>query len=272
MSKFLNNGCNKDALLKLIKQIILQEQESLCDRVVYFSWKTSCIRISKNSCDNVPQLETDHMEADTDTMLSYLITYCFEIYGKSAVVRSTSGDTDIPVILLNNMKPGMEIILDNGTGKSRQKFILYGCSLSDLDRKALVGFHAFTGNDYVSSFFRKGKRMIWEKVKSDQQAMDTFANLGIESTMSVKTFAALNRIVQAYFTAMTTLIFSMWTSMRMMTVMKNFVRVDLHYLDDANMIELFHNLIHYFLKCYFGKLYVVYNICTYALTLHYIIY
>ena len=30
--------------------------------------------------------------------------------------------------------------------------------INEQEKKALTGFHAITGNDYISSFFRKGKR------------------------------------------------------------------------------------------------------------------
>ena len=42
--------------------------------------------------------------------------------------------------------------------------------LSDFDidiesTSALLGLHAFTGNDYVSSFFRKGKGKCWKLMR-----------------------------------------------------------------------------------------------------------
>ena len=61
-----------------------------------------------------------------------------------------------------------------------EKFTLRDSSLSDLERRAFVGFHAFIGNDYLSSFFRKGKKTLWDKVKIDEEALNTFAILGTE--------------------------------------------------------------------------------------------
>lgn len=45
-------------------------------------------------------------------------------------------------------------------------------------RQALIGFHALTGNDYVSSFFRKGKETCWEVMKDDNLAVEAFTQLG----------------------------------------------------------------------------------------------
>ena len=33
------------------------------------------------------------------------------------------------------------------------------CELSQEQKKALLGLHAFSGNDYVSCIFRKGKQL-----------------------------------------------------------------------------------------------------------------
>ena len=33
----------------------------------------------------------------------------------------------------------------------------------------LNGFHAFTGDDYISSFFRKGKALCWKVVEKNQR-------------------------------------------------------------------------------------------------------
>ena len=38
--------------------------------------------------------------------------------------------------------------------------------------------HAFSGNDYVSSFFRKGKIAVWKKILSNPEFVDIFGSLG----------------------------------------------------------------------------------------------
>ena len=35
--------------------------------------------------------------------------------------------------------------------------------INEQGKEALIGFHAITGNDYISSFFGKGKRKCWKK-------------------------------------------------------------------------------------------------------------
>ena len=35
--------------------------------------------------------------------------------------------------------------------------------MKDEEKKALVGFHSFTGNDYIPSIFRKGKNTVGQQ-------------------------------------------------------------------------------------------------------------
>ena len=43
---------------------------------------------------------------------------------------------------------------------------------------------AFTGNDYVACFFRKGKHLCWKHVKSSNVYVDVFARLGCQTDVS----------------------------------------------------------------------------------------
>ena len=71
--------------------------------------------------------------------------------------------------------------LDSGTGKNRKILDLAACELSANQRKALLGFHAFSGNDYISSFFRKGKEACWKLLQGTEAFVTIFAELGTSS-------------------------------------------------------------------------------------------
>ena len=47
-------------------------------------------------------------------------------------------------------------------------------------QQALAGFHAFTGNNYISSFLRKTKK-TWIKVLEDSESLSFLAQLGNNS-------------------------------------------------------------------------------------------
>ena len=71
---------------------------------------------------------------------------------------SPSGDTDITVLTLSLIAEGdrHRVYYDFGNGKNRKDTWLSEVRLSENYRSALIGFHSFIANDYVSEFFKKG--------------------------------------------------------------------------------------------------------------------
>ena len=53
-------------------------------------------------------------------------------------------------------------------------------------KQALVGFHAFTGNDYVSSFFIKVKTASWKKMVKDEKYIQEFQEFGCPGKLHKK--------------------------------------------------------------------------------------
>ena len=141
----------------------------------------------------IPELDTNHEEADTK--IAYLIVHAINNYsGAQIVVRSRSGDVDIPVILTGLFGSSTtRIIVDNGTGKHRKNIRIDASSLSKLQRSALIGFHGFSGNDFVESFLRKTKK-VWEIVRDDQESLTFFDNLGVVP-LDENLFAASEKFV-----------------------------------------------------------------------------
>ena len=50
--------------------------------------------------------------------------------------------------------------------------------MPDTLKSALIGFHTFSGNDYISSIFRKSKRILWKKMEKSKSFSKIFAKLG----------------------------------------------------------------------------------------------
>lgn len=102
-----------------------------------------------------------------------------------AIIRNHSGDTDIAVIAMSHFSEnGDWVILDTNTGKYRKAFKLTDIDPAATQKLCLVGFHAFTGNDYNSAFFRKGKRMCWKLLETKPRFVDTFCHLGASEALS----------------------------------------------------------------------------------------
>ena len=90
---FLRNGSNKEMLFDLIQQSIEEDRANLEDRTVQFSNKRICTMIKEDQVTVLPNLNSDHEEADTK--LVALVCAANVPCEESIMVRSPSGDTDI---------------------------------------------------------------------------------------------------------------------------------------------------------------------------------
>ena len=91
-----------------------------------------------------------------------------------------------------------KVYIDYGSGKRRKGTWLKDIILNEDERKALVGFHSFTGNDYVPALFRKGKKRCWSIMKKSEKFLNVFGELGRDWELTdevVKTIGVRVRIV-----------------------------------------------------------------------------
>ena len=115
---------------------------------------------------------------------------------RKVIVRSPSGDTDVLAILLSKMIGHQDkIYLDYGTGLNRKGLWLSNVVMSESKLKALIGFYAFTGNDYISSVFRKGKPACWKILEKDAKFADAFCSLGLSLELDQEVFKVLEEFV-----------------------------------------------------------------------------
>ena len=112
----------------------------------------------------------------------------------SVVIRSPAADTDIFVIAVTLLSYP-RVYLDFGVGKHRKGLWLEKIQISDDLKKCLIGFHAFTGNDYVSSFFRKGKSTCYKVMKGSNEFREAFASLGDNWNVIEESSAELEKFV-----------------------------------------------------------------------------
>ena len=98
----------------------------------------------------LPNLLSNHMEADTK--ICYLLHHALRMNDreKTVVMRSSSEDIDIPIILLAIGLDNLYAFIDNGTGKCRRLFHLNACELSGLAYTHFQGMttsHRFCGKE-----------------------------------------------------------------------------------------------------------------------------
>ena len=192
-SDFLRNGDNKAMLLNLIEQALIEDSTKLIDRTIFYSNKDDCTRISTNNSCIIAELASDHEEADTK--LVALVKASQLSYDDTVLIRSPSGDIDVLVLFLMHSAEGPRILVDNGTGKSRKIIDISTSGLSSKEREALGGMHAFSGNDYVSSFFRKGKAKFWKEILNHPEFVDVFSQLGTFNAVTPDLQIELERFV-----------------------------------------------------------------------------
>ena len=154
-TNFLQNGENKTMLFDLIQRAIEEGKSKLQVKTVFFSNENNCTKVTEDKVAIEERLKSNHEEADTK--LIALVKAANLARGDSVLVRSSSGDIDVLALFVAHDFAGVQVLIDNGTGLNR-KIVNVTSSTLDIEKKrALIGLHAFSGNDYVSSFFRKGK-------------------------------------------------------------------------------------------------------------------
>ena len=117
----------------------------------------------------------DHEEAGTK-LIAY--TSVASEFANGIMVRSPSGDIDVVALFVCN-RFRCNVYLDNDAGKDRKILdVNSNSTLSDKQKEALIGLHSFSGNDYVSSFFRKGKTTCWKTLLKNEIFSNVFSELG----------------------------------------------------------------------------------------------
>ena len=113
---FLNNGENKEQLFELIENVWVQNSEKFGNKTVFFARKDRCRKMTNAGIQS--EFVLNHEEADTKVayLVEHAITNTIDQENSAFVVRSISGDIDIPVIMLACNREG-NVFIDNGTRK-----------------------------------------------------------------------------------------------------------------------------------------------------------
>lgn len=157
---FLSSGCNKEALLSF-----LASHWETCVLPTNFTLFTTCGTSCKElnfvnsqlaTSNDVPALNCDHEEADTR-----LVAHALHASQQSfQTVIVSSPDTNVAIMCLGHACHFKSLGFLTGTKTKRRIIDIVKCSqaLGKEMQSSLVGLHAFTGCDSVSSFSGKGKK------------------------------------------------------------------------------------------------------------------
>ena len=171
---FLQNGEDETRLIELIFQVISQEssralQMLKCDEI-YCLKESYTVATDSNELSDIDDLKSDQEEADTKVIHHYLDA--LKEPETTVVLRSHSGDTNIMVL-------DVALIIrdcDYGNGKNRKAICLADIIMNENEKDALFGFHAFSGNDNISGFFRKGRSSGWKCTVKTEKFAQLFAD------------------------------------------------------------------------------------------------
>ena len=179
---FLKNGNNKTRLIELILDVLVQRTNEVLKILktdeLYYSMDNKCYLITNQGIVTVEDLSSNQEEADT-TVVIHASHALNAQANKTVIVRNYSGDIDITVIMLSLVIDHCDrVILDFNKGKDRKAVRLSDVGMSIEEKAALIAFHAFTGNDYVSAFFKKGNGASWKILLNNFRFWRVFAEVG----------------------------------------------------------------------------------------------
>ena len=156
--EFLQNGDNKTRLIEIICDVLVAQRENVlaklkCD-IIFFSMDGKCLTFTRDGVEQSHELSSNQEEADTKIVL-----HCRHAFQSSEESRSHSGDAEVNVLSTALItKEALRTFVDFNTGDDRKVLCLGDLDLKAIEKSALIGFHCFIGNDYVSSFFQKSKK------------------------------------------------------------------------------------------------------------------
>ena len=174
------NNKNKTELIKLTFQYIMQNKEEILQilktQMMILSGDNECFEVTSSSSTS-RNLKSNQEEADTKVILHAL--QVLQQTNLLVMLRSPSGDTDIFVLALGLICEyhSETLYYDYRNGNNQKGTWLSALLIEENHRSTLIGFHAFTGNDYMSSFFRKDKKVCWNTLVKEDIFIECFLAL-----------------------------------------------------------------------------------------------
>ena len=162
---FLHNNENKSQLIKLFFNWIIDNRRktlnTLRTKSLYLSAEGYCQRLSTSNVSSIDSPVSTHVVADL---------YLWHM-------RNMLGDTDIFILALASFYSA-NLILYSDTVARREIVGMSDAEIEEDNRNALIGFHAFTGCDYTSSFFHSSKTKSWKTMNSKSRFKEVMTRLG----------------------------------------------------------------------------------------------
>lgn len=175
---FLSSGQNKEGLIQFLADY-WETCEIPKNLKIFVTTGPLCKELTSSETGNrvipIAELTSDHEEADTR-----LIAHAVHASKTYNLVVVNSPDTDVAVLCLGHFSLFPKLAFLTGTKTKRRILDMTKCAevLGESMCKALVGLHAFSGCDSISSFSGKGKRTMYSLVKKHPDCLTAVQELG----------------------------------------------------------------------------------------------
>jgi hypothetical protein len=198
--KFLASTGNKASLIKFIVHEWMKPESTarLADKQLYVTCEQKCYLITKHGSDEIPQLASSHEEADT--RLLFHAAHASECHNKTIIL--VAEDTDVFILCLAFNDKIQSSLYQKHKSNTRTCFI-------DIDKvaavngqdmcNAILGVHAFTGCDSVSSLAGKGKIAAVKLLRKNRAMRETFVKLGKNWELSETMYRSLESFTCALY-------------------------------------------------------------------------
>jgi len=170
---FLLDSSNKDELFSFLTQKVA-DGDWPAEKGIYITNGTTVVSRGTS------HVMSDCTHEEADSRIVFHIVHALQHGAKKVQVRTV--DTDVLVILVGHffdlleLQPDLELCVAFGVGKNFCVHSINAISVSLGERiaRALPVFHAFSGSDTTSYFFRKGKKSAWQSLKSYPLVTEAF--------------------------------------------------------------------------------------------------
>ena len=203
-SKVLSVSSNKSELVRFLVEEWKRKEyrDKLKHKILYVTVEDECWKITAQEAILVPELHSSQEEADTRMLLHA------QHAGGTCIIHSD--DTDVLVLLLGHSHALSNCYMKKGPGdKTRIVNIahiaqrLKNLAAPEIAKQdlleGLVGFHALTGCDTVSSFSLKGKFQPLKVVLKHAKYVQAMKEIGRQWTVSETTFRATEELVCQFY-------------------------------------------------------------------------
>ena len=198
--KFLASTGNKASLIEFIVYEWMKPESTalLADKQLYVTCEQKCYLITTHGSEEVPQLASSHEEADT--RLLFHAAHAAECHYKAIIM--VAEDTDVFLLCLAFNDNIQSSLYQKHKSNTRTCFIDIGkvAAVNGPDMcNAILGVHAFTGCDSVSSLAGKGKIAAVRLLRKNRAMREIFVKLGENWELSETTYNSLESFTCALY-------------------------------------------------------------------------